>query len=214
MSYIDDVKRGRLLPQLVFPPSCLSCGRRRPAQSCSLTGMPDRGSALFGATSPKVLLGLVSSFKSQLFPPCASPTVKRYQAYSVHFASRPLSSEIMAVNLDNIQFYHGPSRPARPPYFAFNSNKSASNTMLSGKEAIFLYVLDPSVADDSIIIPNCFLPLSANADDTTHQDVVGSPNLFDIELASSYGDLTPLSSTRDSGDGHACPSLQKFDCHH
>jgi hypothetical protein len=43
------------------------------------------------------------------------------------------------------------------------------------------------VADNSTIIPNCFLPPAANAEDTMHQNAVGSPNLFDIELASSWG---------------------------
>ena len=41
----------------------------------------------------------------------------------------------MAVTLDSIQFYMARQGQQKPPYSAFDSNKGASNTLLSGEEA-------------------------------------------------------------------------------
>lgn len=129
---------------------------------------------------------------------------------SVSFVS---GSEIMPVILDNIQFYHGPSKPTKPPYFAFNSNQISSNTMVSGGQTPFTEPVS-SPRDDSTIATACFLPPAANAVDMTHQHAVGSPNLFDFELARSWEVATPLLSPRDACDRDTCFSPQKPDCHH
>ncbi|KAJ6070559.1 hypothetical protein N7467_011878 [Penicillium canescens] len=117
----------------------------------------------------------------------------------------------MPVILDNIHFYHGPSKPAKPPYFAFNSNQKGSNTLLSGEQPLFSNEPVSSAIDDSTMVPPCFLPPAANAEDTTNQHAVGSPNLFDLELARPWGALTPLLGTLEASDRDACPSLQRLD---
>lgn len=70
------------------------------------------------------------------------------------------------------------------------------------------------MTDDSTMIPNCSLPPSVNAEDSTYPNAVRSLNLFDIELANSWEEPMPLLNTWDSGGGNACHSLQKFDCDH
>lgn len=119
----------------------------------------------------------------------------------------------MPVTLDNIQFYYGPSKPAKPPYFAFNSNKNGSNTMPSGEQPAFFDEPVSSPTDSSTMAPTCLLSLAADAEDTTHQHGVGSPNLFDFELARSWGPATPSLNIRDASDRDACPSLQELECH-
>lgn len=90
----------------------------------------------------------------------------------------------MPVVLDNIQFYHGPLKPAKSPYFAFNSKKvSNSNTLLSGEQPTFSNEPVSSATDDSTMVPTSFLPPAANTEDATHQHAVASLNLFDLELA-------------------------------
>jgi hypothetical protein len=116
----------------------------------------------------------------------------------------------MPVILDNIHFYHGPSKPAKPPYFAFNSNQKGSNTLLSGEQPSFSNELVNSATDDSTMVPTCFLPPAANAEDTTNQHAIGSPNLFDFELARARGALTPLLGTLEDSERDASPSPQRL----
>ncbi|KAJ5477737.1 hypothetical protein N7530_003246 [Penicillium desertorum] len=118
----------------------------------------------------------------------------------------------MPVILDNIHFYHGPSKPAKPPYFAFNSNQKGSNTLLSGEQPSFSNEAVSSATEDySAMVPPCFLPPAGNAENTTNQHAAGSPNLFDLELARSWGALTPLLGTLEASDRDASPSLQRLD---
>lgn len=120
----------------------------------------------------------------------------------------------MPVILDNIQFYHGPSKPAKPPYFAFNSKKvSNSNTLPSGEQPAFTNEPVSSGTDDSTMVPTSFLLPAASAEDTTHQHAVGSPNLFDLELARPWAAATPLLSTLEACARDACPSLRALDCY-
>lgn len=125
-----------------------------------------------------------------------------------------LRTGTMPVTLDNIQFYHGPSKPAKRPYLAFNSNQSDSNARSSSERLSFFDEAVPSLTDISTMAPTCFLSPDANADDTTHQHAVRSPNLFDFELTRSWGTETPLSNTRDASARDTCPSLQGLDCQH
>ncbi|KAJ5461056.1 uncharacterized protein N7458_002608 [Penicillium daleae] len=114
----------------------------------------------------------------------------------------------MPVLLDNIQFYHGPSKAAKRPSFAFNSNQKGSegfNTLLSGEQAAFSDEPAYLATDASTIVPTGFVPPAANAENTTHQHAVGSPNLFDIELARSWGAAMPLLGTLEASDRDACP---------
>lgn len=116
--------------------------------------------------------------------------------------------------LDNIQFYHGPSKPAKLPYFAFNSKKVFnSNTLLSGEQPAFTNKPVSLATDDSTMVPTGFLPPAANAEDATHQHAVGSPNLFDLELARPWAAATPFLSTLEACDRDASPSPRALDCH-
>lgn len=115
----------------------------------------------------------------------------------------------MPVTLDNIQFYHGPSKPEKLPHFAFNSNQNGSNTMPSGEQPAFSDEPVCSPTDDSTIAATCFLAPAADAEDTTHQHAFGPPNLFDFELARSWGPSAPLLNYRD-----ARLPLQELDYHH
>lgn len=122
----------------------------------------------------------------------------------------------MPVLLDNIQFYHGPSKPAKPPYFAFNSKKDSngSNTLPSGEQYAFSNKPVSSATDDSTMVATGFFPPAASAEEyTTHQHGVGPPNLFDLELARSCGAATPLLDILEASDSDACPSLQRQGCH-
>ncbi|KAJ5456036.1 uncharacterized protein N7458_004300 [Penicillium daleae] len=121
----------------------------------------------------------------------------------------------MPVLLDNIQFYNGPSKPAKPPYFAFDSKKDSkdSNTLLSSEQLAFSNEPVSSATDDSTIVPTDFLPPAANAEEyTTHQHAVGSPTLFDLELARFWG-ASPLLATLEASGSDTCPSLRKLGCH-
>ncbi|KAL4766731.1 hypothetical protein BDW60DRAFT_212666 [Aspergillus nidulans var. acristatus] len=120
----------------------------------------------------------------------------------------------MPVILDNIQFYHGPSKPEKPPYFAFNSKEKGSNTLLSGEQPPFSNEQVSSAADDPTIVPTCFIPPAAKAEDVTHQHAVGSPNFFDFELSRCQGSATPLLGTLEASHRDACPSLQRLYCHY
>jgi hypothetical protein len=126
----------------------------------------------------------------------------------------PSGSYTMPVILDNIQFYHGPSKPENPPYFAFNSKEKGSNTLLSGEQPPFSNEQVSSAADDPTIVPTCFIPPAAKAEDVTHQHAVGSPNFFDFELSRCQGSATPLLGTLEASHRDACPSLQRLYCHY
>jgi hypothetical protein len=127
----------------------------------------------------------------------------------------PSEFTTMPVILDNIQFYHSPSKSAKPRYLAFNSNQKGSDALLSGERPLFSNEPVSSATDDSKIVPTCFLPpAAANAENITRRHTVGPPNLFDFELARSWAAATPLLGTIEAIDRDACPSLQRIDCHY
>lgn len=92
-------------------------------------------------------------------------------SFSLYFLA---SSVIMSLTLDNIQFYHGPSKPAKKPNFAFNSKKHGSGTMPS-------FHL-PAITNGSI---DDFLP-ATHLEGTIEQQTAHPSNLFDLEIAKSW----------------------------
>lgn len=134
----------------------------------------------------------------------------------VHLLYFLSGSETMSVLLDNIQFYHGPSKPAKPPYFAFNSKKGSngSNALLSREQPAFSTKPVSSATGDSTMVPTGFLPPAAYAEEyTAHQHGVGSPNLFDLELARSWRVEMPLLETLEASDSDAYLSPRRLGGH-
>ncbi|KAI2785625.1 hypothetical protein POX_h09381 [Penicillium oxalicum] len=122
----------------------------------------------------------------------------------------------MPVLLDNIQFYHGPSKPAKPPYLALNSSQKGSkgsNALLPDEQPAFSIGCVSSATDDLAVVPMGFDHPATSTEDITDQHEIGSSNIFDLELARSCGAAMPLLCTLDASDGDACPSLRGLDCH-
>ncbi|KAJ5726491.1 uncharacterized protein N7483_007848 [Penicillium malachiteum] len=96
----------------------------------------------------------------------------------------------MAVTLDNIQFYYGPSKPTKQPYYTFNSKNDGSGTYAFA-----------------------FLP-ATHSEETMNQHIVQSSNIFDLELAKTW-EMASSSPTLDkTGERGACSSRSTSDRDH
>lgn len=102
----------------------------------------------------------------------------------------------MSVTLDNIQFYNGPSEPAKQPNFAFNSKKHGSGTLPS-------FHL-PAIENRSIY---GFHP-ATHLEGTIEQQTDHPSNLFDLEIAKSWEMVSSL------GERGACRWKPSPDGHH
>jgi hypothetical protein len=120
--------------------------------------------------------------------------------------SVPLSlvSSIMSVTLDNIQFYHGPSKPRTPPYFAFDSKRNTSGTPLSARPPEFANDSTPSAIDHCD--PRSPVP---HPDNITLQKTLQPPNIFDIEMTRMWETVPASEDSHESGASFA----QTFGCH-
>ncbi|KAJ5984406.1 hypothetical protein N7481_006505 [Penicillium waksmanii] len=110
----------------------------------------------------------------------------------------------MSVTLDNIQFYHGPSKPRTQPYFAFDSKRNTSGTPLSARP--------PEFANDSTLsaIDHCE-PLSSilHPDNIIGQETLQPPNIFDIEMSRMWETVPTSEDSYESGASFA----QTLGCH-
>lgn len=75
----------------------------------------------------------------------------------------------MPVLLDNIQFYHGPSKPVNRPHFAFNSSQkgsTASNTSPSGEQPALFNEAASSATEVPTAVPTAgFFSPAANTEE-------------------------------------------------
>ncbi|KAJ5712947.1 uncharacterized protein N7483_010128 [Penicillium malachiteum] len=106
----------------------------------------------------------------------------------------------MAVTLDNIQFYHGPSKPTKRPYYTFNSNDDGNGTMPS--------VCPPAIEERTIFLAtdhHNFLP-ATHSEETMNQHTVQSSNIFDLELAKTREMVSSSPTLNETGERGACSS--------
>ena len=119
-------------------------------------------------------------------------------------------SPCIALSLDSIQFYHGPSKLEKLPFSAFDNNQKCSNTFLRVSELYSQtsWSCRRPMIRSSLRVTYFLLP-AANAG----QNADKSLNSFDLELARSEQAATSLSTTRAASHRDAYDSLLKLDCH-
>jgi hypothetical protein len=141
--------------------------------------------------------GFTAYLTSESFTSCFKGVLLSFLNSSVSICNTSMS-----VTLDNIQFYHGPSKPSKPSHSAFNSRWYCTGVFPSAERPIFSQTTGCSLTSRST---------ASHANNQKHQQPAVLPNEFDIELRKSLEeDLPPLANDA-ALEGASCDSLPTFD---
>ena len=119
---------------------------------------------------PDILGGLVTLHNLRVFLPVSQSgrqqlSIPRFALFVFSLLSAP---GIMSVTLDNIQFYHRPSKPTKPLFLTFDSKRNDYSTPSLGPLPRFINKPVSSVTEDLITAKSDSLSLATYTEYITY----------------------------------------------